>query len=107
MVVILADGAYRVAKRSHPWALDQHGVSAPAALGAYGAARAGAAHAQPGQDWKLRLDPAEWPVRAGDRVTDGARTWTVTGTPTRIAHPADGAVDYVSAFAALDPPQVP
>jgi len=108
MAVILADGTYQVARRAHPWAtMDDHGIAVPAALGAYGTARAGAVTAQADRSWRVRLDPAEWPLEAGDRITDGERTWTITGEPRRIRHPVDDEVDYVTATAALDPPEVP
>lgn len=109
MAVVLPDGTYQVATRPHPFALDSHGVAVPAALGAYGPARPGAARLQPDLSWRLRLSPDQWPLEAGDKVTGGpdTLTWTVTGEPRRITHPVASDVDYVAVTAALDPPEQP
>jgi hypothetical protein len=103
MAVVLANGRYRVAKRAYPPPQDDHGTPVPGTPGAGGALRDGAAHESPDGSWSLRIDPAEWPVRAGDRfIGPGGTTWTVVGNPRLHRNPAAGDVDYISATGSLD-----
>ncbi len=110
MSVVLSDGLYRVARRVHPWPRDDHGTPVPPALGAYGTARAGAVNRVAGSasDVHLRLDPAEWPLRAGDKISDAhGAVYTVTGVPRFARNVAASDVDYVAVTATIDPPVVP
>lgn len=104
---MLPDGAYQVARRPHAWSRDAHGTPVPATLGSYGTARPGGAYDRGDGLWSLRLDPAEWPLYDGDKITDGARTWTVVSAPILRANSDADDVDYVAVTATLDPPVVP
>ncbi|WP_435585917.1 hypothetical protein [Micromonospora aurantiaca (nom. illeg.)] len=109
MAVLLADGLYQVRKRQHPAERDAHGTPIPGPDNASVTDPvAGAAGEQPDGSWKLRLDPAVWPVRAGDTVVtdDGIRTWTVTGIPRLHEVPNVPDVDYVEVQARIVPPEV-
>lgn len=108
MTVVLSDGAYRVARRPHPWPRDDHGTPVPPALGAASSPLPGGAREQSDGTWSLRLDPSEWPLEDGDKVLGPAgRVWTVVGEPRRHLNWGANDVDYVSAQGALDPPEVP
>jgi hypothetical protein len=103
MTVVLSDGGYTVRKRPYPPPQDAHGTPAPGALAAAGASRAGGAVEQTDGTWRLRLDPAEWPVRPGDVVTGPeSRVWTIIGNPRLHRNVAADDVDYISARASLD-----
>jgi hypothetical protein len=102
VAVVLTDGSYRVARRVHPATKDAHGTPVPGELGPFGPARAGASTEQPDGSWTLRLDPAEWPVWAGDEVEGpGSARWSVTGKPRLNSNPEAGDVDYVAVSATL------
>lgn len=102
MAVILSDGPYRVAHRQYPWPQDSHGVPMPPAAGSLGPERAGGCRENPDNSWSLRLDPAEWPVRDGDKVHGPAgQLWTVLGYPRLHLNTASPDLDYISATAAL------
>jgi hypothetical protein len=108
VTVILADSTYRVRKRAHPFAEDAHGTPVAGVLGDPGPARPGAMVRQADGMYSGRLDPAEWPVRAGDVAVDAAgRTFVLTGVPRLHANTAAADVDYVGADATLDPPETP
>lgn len=116
MSVLLPDGAYRVARRAYPWPQDAHGAPVPPEAGPYGPPRPGAAKEQPRTEtrlsrsqpegtYRMRLDPAEWPVREGDRVTGpGGRTWTITSFPQLYTNPVLPYADYISAWGTMDLP---
>jgi hypothetical protein len=106
--VVLSDGVYRMRKRAHPFTEDAHGTPVAGVLGGAGPERPGARRLQPDGTYTLRLDPAEWQVRPGDvaQAPDG-RSYVITGTPRLITNVAAGDVDFVSATAALDPPETP
>lgn len=107
MSVILSDGVYRVSHRGHPAGEDDNGTPIMAPAAAPGPPRAGARNEQPDGTFSLRLDPAEWPLRVGDRVTgpDG-RVYVVYGNPRLHRNVAASDVDYVGAAAALEIPDV-
>lgn len=108
MAVILPNCALTVTKRAHPWVRDARGTPVPSAddtttsSGPY----PGAAEEQPDQTWALRVDPRCHPVRAGDTITDGTRTWVATGFPHLNAVPGVPDVDFIACSATLEPPQV-
>lgn len=103
MTVILSDGSYRVARRPFPPPQDSHGTPAPAPLGTPGPARAGGGVEQPDGTWRLRLDPAEWPVHPGDVVTGPlGRVWTIVGNPRLHTNSGAADLDYVGVQASLD-----
>lgn len=100
MAVVLSDGSYRVAHRVHPGARDAHGTPLPAVPGTLGPPRAGAAVEQPDGSYTLRLDPAEWPMWAGDEVEGPAGLrWCVTGQPRLHFNSEASDVDYVGVSA--------
>jgi hypothetical protein len=102
MAVILSDGMYQVAHRAHPGTKDAHGKPVPSAPGTLGTARPGASTEQADGSWTLRLDPAEYPLWAGDEVHGpGGQRWVVTGQPRYPSNPAASDVDYVAATAVL------
>ncbi|WP_431959444.1 hypothetical protein [Actinacidiphila sp. bgisy160] len=109
MAVLLPNRSLSVQRAgTHPWDRDAYGqpvppdpatVTAPA-----GPALPGAATEQPDGSWTLRLDPSQWPVRPGDRITDGTLTWVLSGAWLR-AVPVDSGADYIQANGVLDPPK--
>lgn len=108
MAVILSNCDLAVVARAHPAARDEHGVPVLSDAGAVTRGPfPGAAKEQVDQGtWGLRLDPRCWPVRPGDTVTDGSRSWTVQ-TALQSDIPGYDAVDYVAVTAVLEPPEVP
>jgi hypothetical protein len=104
MVVVLADGRYRVLRLPHPQPRDGHGLPVPGG-GTWTEFVDGAAGQQPDGSWSLRLDPSVWPVHAGDTVEreDGSR-WVVYGEPRLSAVPDHPDVDHVRVTARQDPP---
>ena len=109
MAVLLADRSLTVRAKTHPWARDARGVPMPAAepVVEERGPHPGAAVEQADLSWALRLDPAVWPLRAGDEVTDGTLTWVVAGEPKLHQVPGVTAVDHIEATGQLDPPRVP
>lgn len=113
MAVILPNATLAVGRKTHPFARDAHGspISGPDTV-QYGQARpAGLLEradvgAEQGTDWSIRLAPEEWPVRAGDHVTDGTDVWVVTASRLHriVGHPD---VDYVAVTAYREAPTVP
>ncbi|MGA5822240.1 hypothetical protein ACPC54_30775 [Kitasatospora sp. NPDC094028] len=109
MAVILANRRFTAYVAEHPWERDAHGLPVPPRPGtaaASGPALPGAAVMQADGSWSLRADPRHWPLRPGDRLVDGAESWTIT-TARLCAVAVDGAADYIAVTAALDPPLVP
>ncbi|MCX5070822.1 hypothetical protein OOJ91_33800 [Micromonospora lupini] len=108
MAVQLADGFYLVRRRPHPAARDAHGIPIPGADDTVTDLVDGAAVEQPDGSWKLRLDPAVWPVHSGDTVGKPAEdlTWTVTGEPRLHMVPGVPDVDFIDVQAVAVPPEV-
>jgi hypothetical protein len=123
MAVILANCDLTVNKRAHPFKRDARGYPVP--TGGHGGnileqwlAQAdadeitifgpspGNATEQADETWVLRVDPASWPIRAGDQITDGTRVWIATGAPNLVAVPEFDDVDFVNVTATLEPPRV-
>ncbi|MEU3455584.1 hypothetical protein ABZ671_18585 [Micromonospora sp. NPDC006766] len=108
MAVLLPDGRYALLRQAHPQGRDAHGTPIPAEPPAPTAPVDGAAARHLDGSWTLRLDPALWPVAAGDTISragDGRR-WVVTGTPLLQQVPGHPDVDYVAVTAMQDPPDV-
>lgn len=108
MAVLLPDGLYQVHHRPYPWPQDTHGAPVAPDQLPPGQARNGCSTEQPSGSWSLRLDPAEWRVRAGDLVTGGPgnRTYTVTGIPRLHVNSAASDADYIEALGVLAEPPV-
>lgn len=108
MSVLLAHLNLRVTRREHMWGRDAHGVPVPTgATETTTAYYPGAAAEQDADNtWRLRLDPRLWPVRDGDKVDDGTRTWVVTQARLHEV-PGHTDVDHIGVTARLDPPLVP
>lgn len=104
MTVLLPDGRYRVQRRTRPSTDDAHGFPVSSALSGPGPARPGAARREADGTYTLRLDPTEWPVRTHDTVTAADGTTYVITTARVLTNPAASDADYVSATAALIPP---
>jgi len=108
MSVLIADGLYQVRRRPHPAPRDAHGTPIPGAEGTPTGLVDGAAAEQPDGQWKLRLDPIVWPVRAGDTIDQPAtgRAWTVVGSPRLHEVPHHPDVDHIEVQAVIVPPEV-
>lgn len=113
MAVLLPDRLLGVVPAlPRPWKRDAHGTPVPPALTVLAEPAVpprmypGAASDQGEGTWSLRLDPQLWPVKAGDRISDGTLVWVATATR-HVAVPGHAAVDHVQVTATLDPPEVP
>uniref|UniRef100_UPI003F496B75 hypothetical protein n=1 Tax=Streptomyces sp. CA-136453 TaxID=3240050 RepID=UPI003F496B75 len=109
MAVLLPDRLLTAYVLSHPWTRDKLGAPVPPPPGVRPAPRGtwpGAAAEQIDGSWTLRADPAAWPLKAGDVLTDGVRSWTVA-TALLKKVPGYGAADYIAVTATLNPPEVP
>ncbi|MEU3499245.1 hypothetical protein ABZ726_00205 [Streptomyces hundungensis] len=109
MAVVLADRTLTAYVLAHPWTRDALGTPVPPPPGARPAPRGswpGAATQQADGSWTLRVDPAAWPMKPGDILGDGVRTWTVT-TALLKSVPGYGAADYIAVTATLNPPETP
>jgi len=108
VAVLLADGLYLLLQEVHPQPRDAHGTPMPGPPPTPVGPADGAATRQVDGSWSLRLDPALWPVAAGDVITRVAddRRWVVTGTPLRHQVAGHSDVDYVAVTAVQDPPDV-
>ena len=110
MAVLLTNRMLTLRALEHPWTRDANGTPVPPDPANPPAARGtwpGAATEQPDGSWSLRMDPAAWPMQAGDVVTDDTGlSWTVA---TARNHQVPGVpdVDYVQISATLNPPKVP
>ncbi|MFD7334927.1 hypothetical protein ACFV98_02840 [Streptomyces violascens] len=110
MAVVLPNRHLTLHVLEHPWARDANGVPVPPDPTRRPEPRGtwpGAAQEQPDGTWSLRLDPAAWPIKPGDTVSDDTgMSWTVT---TARSHRVPGcpAVDYVQVTATRNPPEVP
>jgi len=99
MGVLMADRALAVRRRG-PGVKDSHGVPVGGAWGPTLGPWPGAAR-EVGGGWTLRVDPASWPLKAGDLVVDanGGGSWLVRSA--RLMRNArDPVVDYVRVEAA-------
>jgi hypothetical protein len=112
--VVLPNAHLTALVLERPWLRDAQGVAYP------GSARAqtrgpwpGAVHStqtgplpddQP-PTWSARVDPRAWPLRAGDKLTDGARTWVIV-TARLVQVPGVSAADWITCQCTLDPPEV-
>jgi hypothetical protein len=109
MAVVLPNAQVTVYALAHPWQRDANGTPVPPNPNARPAPRGtwpGSVLEQPDGSWTVRLDPAAWPVKEGDTITDETgRSWTLTSTR-HHAVPGCPAVDYVQAAATLNPPKV-
>lgn len=109
MAVLMPNMQITAQVRSHQWARDARGVPMPTAAdtittrGPFPASML----EQADQSWKCRLDPRFHPLRQGDSLTDGARTWTITSDPNYSRHPINPATDSITCTAVLDVPEVP
>ncbi|MGA5135232.1 hypothetical protein ACPCTO_36195 [Streptomyces olivoreticuli] len=56
--------------------------------------------------WTLRVDPRAGPLKPGDVLADGTRTWTISSALLKEV-PGCGAADYIAVTAALNPPEAP
>lgn len=108
MVVVLANCDLTALVRAHPYLRDARGtpIPDPNATTTERGPRPGSALEQADRTWKLRLDMDLWPVRAGDKITDGVRVWVINADPIPHQIPGVPDVDYVAATATLDPPKV-
>ena len=108
MAVLLPNASLTLLVRDHPFPTrDAHGV--PVATVAIEETRGplpGATLERAVNDWVLRLAPEMWPVKAGDEVSDGERTWVVSAASLHRV-PGHPDADYVSVVGALNPPDVP
>lgn len=110
MPVLLPNTTLTVHVRTHPWVRDEWGVPAPTVqdtvqpVGPY----PGSVTERTDGGWDIRLEPAVWPIRAGDRIesADG-RVWVANPDPQLHAVPGHPDADYVSVIGTLDPPRVP
>jgi hypothetical protein len=100
--VLLTDGTYGVRRRAEP-TLDAYRSPVPAAYGSLLGPWPGAAFEQAGGSWRLRLDVAAWPLRAGDAVEGQGRAWLVSWAELR-KHAVNPVVDFVAAEGILRPP---
>lgn len=111
MPVVLSNCELAVHAREHPFERDERGYPVPSPSDAVTVRGPfpGAAKEQPDRSFKLRLDERCWPVRGGDLITDGERTWYAAYQPEPRLHEVPGIpdVDYVEVVATLDPPRVP
>lgn len=109
MAVLLPNCELTALVLPHPWPRDARGVPKPPspddaeARGPF----PGAAAENPDGSWVLRVDIRCAPLRAGDRLTDGERTWVVSGAPAEHRVPGVPDVDHIGVTATLDPPKVP
>ncbi|MFF9192665.1 hypothetical protein [Streptomyces rochei] len=109
MAVVLPDRELTVHVLAHPWARDPLGTPVPPPPDARPQPRGtwpGAATKQIDGSWTLRVDPAAWPLKQGDVLSDGALTWTVV-TALLKQVPGYGAADYIAVVASENPPEVP
>lgn len=113
MPVLLPNTRLSVRKLARPRARDPHGRP----LGA-STEQAPPTEPKPGavtvpfdgefseNQWTLRIDPAEWPVGAGDLVDDLENDRTLVIRYARLHNvPGYGYADYIRATADLDPPR--
>ncbi|RLU86264.1 hypothetical protein CTZ27_25130 [Streptomyces griseocarneus] len=107
MPVLLPDRDLTAYVLAHPWTRDAHGTpvppppdTRPAPTGTW----AGAAAEQMDGTWTLRVDPRSWPLKSGDLLSDGTRTWTVDSALLKKV-PGCGAADYIAVTAVLNPPE--
>ncbi|KIF04147.1 hypothetical protein PL81_20245 [Streptomyces sp. RSD-27] len=109
MAVLLPDRTLTAYVLAHPWGRDAHGVPVPPPPDARPTPRGtwpGAATEQADGSWTLRVSPAAWPLKPGDLLGDGTRTWTIVSALLKKV-PGYGAADYVAVVASLNPPEVP
>jgi hypothetical protein len=109
MAVLLPNRHLTAYVMAHPWGRDAHGVPVPPPPDARPRPREprpGAATEQVDGSWTLRVDPADWPLKAGDVLSDGTLTWTVV-TALLKSVPGHSAADYIAVVATLNPPEVP
>lgn len=113
MAVVLSNADLRTRTKPQPRARDDYGqvVGSPE-HGEWGPPLPGAVKEFVSSDddqggvWNLRLDPAQWPLAAGDHITDdGLRVFVVM---TALLHQVPGVpdVDYVQVTAVLETPEV-
>lgn len=109
MAVLLPNITATTKVRPHPAPRDAHGRPVLGGPVVNRGPFPGGVKEQPGGTgvWSIRLDPRVWPVRAGDTVTDGTRSWVLTGDPMLHTLPGNDLADYVAATGVLDPPEVP
>jgi hypothetical protein len=112
--VVLSNAQLSAHVFEHPWLRDAQGVAYPGPAqvtvrgphpGAVTRRDAGPAQDDSPDVWSLRADPALWPLRRGDKLTDGDRVWVIT-TARNIVVPGVHAADYVACTGTLDPPVV-
>ena len=108
VAVILADGSYSVRHRTHPATRNADGLPVLATPAGPVGPWPGAAHEIPGfaNNWSFRLDPRVWPLREGDLIIGGGRTWTVETRPALFINQAAPDVDYVSCNGTLTPEEI-
>lgn len=113
MAVILPNAQLTVRKRAHQFARDEHGtpVAGDTWSDPEGPTPGGIVAPDdltPAQAaYRLRVDPAHWPLRADDEITDEDGRVFIVRTATKVSVPVDDAVDFIRVTADLDPPQVP
>ncbi|MBV1940762.1 hypothetical protein KUF83_29965 [Streptomyces sp. BV286] len=109
MTVLLPDRQLTAYVLAHPWGRDAHGVPVPPPPDVRPEPREpkpGAATEQVDGLWTLRVDPTDWPLEAGDELSDGTLTWTVVSALLKRV-PGYGAADYIAVVGNLNPPEVP
>jgi hypothetical protein len=113
MAVILPNAQLTVRRRAHQFGRDEHGT--PVANTSWGPEEGPSAGAVVEPDdltpaqapYRLRVDPAHWPLRADDEITDDQGRKFIVRTARKVEVPVDDAVDFIRVTADLDPPQVP
>lgn len=102
MSVQLTNGTFSVRRRAEP-SLDAYASPVPGVLGLLDGPWPGASFEQASGPWRLRLDPAAWPLREDDEIVGGGRVWLVRWAELR-KHALDPVVDFVACEATLRPP---
>lgn len=104
MPVLIPNVTLTVRVRVHPDAKDARGVPVQSTLSqTVRGPLPGAIAEQADLSWTFRLDPSLGPVRAGDVISDGARSWVLTGNPRAFLLPGYSDADYIGGTCTLDP----
>lgn len=113
MAVMLPNAQLRTRTRAHPMERDAHGLpvggaTTPTVAGPFPGAISEPDDTLSGnQQYRLRLDPQHWPLRADDEVLDGLDRVFVVRTARLVTVPGDASVDFIRVNADLTPPVKP